>query len=428
MTALLAAAAQRRQGHGERRCRGPALARSLRCWAAGSAAYWLLDLWLTRHGTSPAGSDIRAAPLSILAIGLLVLVGATWPVGSSVGLSIACSAGPSACSTRLRRGHRRLHRASSACCCASASGAAGLRRPAGADLFRLHPARPRASSPRRTRAICWSTCNCPTPPPSQRTQDVVKQIEEIALKTPASSTPSPSPANRFLLNANAPNFGAMYVMLDDFQHRTGRRSGRRRHRRPLAGSALQQESARRSVNVFGAPPLEGLGTAGGFKIMVEDRGDTGLAALQETADKHRRRRRAARPGLQDLFTSFRANTPWLYLTSTASQAKAMGVSMGELFNTLQVVPRLVLRQRLQPLRPHLASERPGRRQLSAQQIDDLKQLKSATTAARWCRWQPWPRCEDDTGPVADHALQHVSRRGHQRHSRRPASAPARPSS
>ena len=41
--------------------------------------------------------------------------------------------------------------------------------------------------------------------------------------------------------------------------------------------------------MFGAPPLDGLGTAGGFKIMIEDRGDTGLDDLQTTADQRRGR-------------------------------------------------------------------------------------------------------------------------------------------
>src|SRR5262249_27824204 len=89
------------------------------------------------------------------------------------------------------------------------------------------------------------------------------------------------------------------------------------------------------VTIFGAPPLEGLGTAGGFKIVVEDRGDIGLGALQSVADDivHSGSRT---PGLQGLYTSFRANTPWLYLNIDRTQAKTMGVSMNELFNVLQV--------------------------------------------------------------------------------------------
>ena len=39
------------------------------------------------------------------------------------------------------------------------------------------------------------------------------------------------------------------------------------------------------VTVFGAPPVPGLGVAGGFKLMVEDRGGLGLAALQHQTDE-----------------------------------------------------------------------------------------------------------------------------------------------
>jgi multidrug efflux pump subunit AcrB len=126
----------------------------------------------------------------------------------------------------------------------------------------------------------------------------------------------------------------MFVMLDSFDKRLDHE---------LSGDAianrlqrtLQTEIKDAIINVFGAPPLEGLGTAGGFKLVVEDRGDAGLQTLQYVADQ------IVASGLrtdelQDLFTSFRANTPWLYLNIDRVQAKTMKVSIGELFNTLQV--------------------------------------------------------------------------------------------
>jgi multidrug efflux pump subunit AcrB len=137
-----------------------------------------------------------------------------------------------------------------------------------------------------------------------------------------------------LLNANAPNFGAMYVMLDDFEHR---------HAPALSGEALaatlqarlQLEITDALVNVLGAPPLEGLGTAGGFKVMIEDRGNTGLDALQTVADRIVTQATGT-PGLDSPFTSFRAQTPWLYLDFDRTAAKVMGVPMNEVFNSLQV--------------------------------------------------------------------------------------------
>src|SRR5205085_9088856 len=75
--------------------------------------------------------------------------------------------------------------------------------------------------------------------------------------------------------------------------------------------------------------------AGGFKMVVEDRGDSSLAVLQAVADDVVANG-SKEEDLRGLFTSFRANTPWLYLNIDRIQAKAMNVSMGEVFNTLQV--------------------------------------------------------------------------------------------
>src|SRR5262249_8781120 len=168
----------------------------------------------------------------------------------------------------------------------------------------------------------------------QRTQDVMGQIEKVALRMPGVKSTVAVAGQSILLNANAPNFGAMFVMLDDFRNRT---------RADLSGdaigeklqAALQQEIEDGLVNVFNAPPLEGLGTAGGFKIVVEDRGDLGMRELQHVSDDVVAKG-SQTTGLKQLFTSFRANTPWLYVNIDRLEARSMGVSISEIFNVLQV--------------------------------------------------------------------------------------------
>jgi multidrug efflux pump subunit AcrB len=167
-----------------------------------------------------------------------------------------------------------------------------------------------------------------------RTQSVMRRIEEIALLTPGVRHTVAIGGQSILLNANASNFGAMFVMLDEFHQRTTKdRSGEALAARLEA--SLRDAIPDALVNVFGAPPLEGLSTAGGFKIMVEDRGDTGLPALQSVAERAVAEGNRT-VGLQGLFTSFRANTPWLDLEIDRTKAKTVGVSMSEVFNTLQV--------------------------------------------------------------------------------------------
>ena len=167
-----------------------------------------------------------------------------------------------------------------------------------------------------------------------RTEQAMKQIEEITRQTPGVSHTVAISGQSLLLNANAPNFGALYVMLDDFHDRL---------KPELSGDAianklqsrLQREISNGLVNVLGAPPLDGLGTAGGFKVMIEDRGNTGLESLQSAADQIVAKAEKS-PELQDPFTSFRAKTPWLYLDIDRTAAKTMGISMSDVFSTLQV--------------------------------------------------------------------------------------------
>ena len=119
----------------------------------------------------------------------------------------------------------------------------------------------------------------------ERTERVMHRIEDLAHKTPGVKHTVAIAGQSILLGANAPNFGAMYVMLDDFHDRVATRPFRRGHRRPACRPISRQEIKDGLVNVLGAPPIDGLGTAGGFKIIVEDRGDNGLPALQHVGEK-----------------------------------------------------------------------------------------------------------------------------------------------
>ncbi len=126
----------------------------------------------------------------------------------------------------------------------------------------------------------------------------------------------------------------MYVMLKEFEQRRGPR---------LSADAIaddlrqrcQQEVRGAIVSTFGAPPIDGLGTTGGFKMIIEDRGNLGLETLQRISDQIVARGNDT-PGLQGLFNSSRANTPWLYLDIDRTKCIALGVPVSELFNTLQV--------------------------------------------------------------------------------------------
>ncbi len=167
-----------------------------------------------------------------------------------------------------------------------------------------------------------------------RTDSLMRQIEAMALATPGVKHTVAVAGQSILLNANAPNFGALYLMLDEFHERTRTGLSSDVITARLRGT-LQDAFGEGLVNVFDPPPLEGLGTAGGFKVVIEDRADTGLKALQESAERVIETGNKTR-ALQDLFTSFRADTPWLFLDINRIAARTKGVQISEIFNTLQV--------------------------------------------------------------------------------------------
>jgi len=168
----------------------------------------------------------------------------------------------------------------------------------------------------------------------ERTERVMHHIEELAHKNPGVKDTVAIAGQSILLGANAPNFGAMYVMLDDFHQRAAGGLSSETIAAQLQAD-FRQEIKGGLVNVLGAPPIDGLGTAGGFKIIVEDRGDNGLPALQRVGEKIVDDARGI-PALAGLFSSFRADTPWLSLDVDRTQAKVQGVSMAEIFSALQV--------------------------------------------------------------------------------------------
>ncbi|HEY7309984.1 MAG TPA: efflux RND transporter permease subunit [Gemmataceae bacterium] len=206
----------------------------------------------------------------------------------------------------------------------------------------------------------------------KRTQDVVGRIEKIALETPGVKHTVAISGQSILLGANASNFGALYLMLDEFDDRT----------RPdltsdAIAASLQERLTRELptaiVNIFGAPPVEGLGTAGGFKIIVQDIDDDNLASLQKTADAVVEAGESD-PHLQGVFTSFRANTPWLELIIDRTQAKDRGVSIDDIRTTLEstIGPYYIndFNRFGRTWQVNIQAERTFR-----QSVDDIKQLK-----------------------------------------------------
>jgi multidrug efflux pump subunit AcrB len=168
----------------------------------------------------------------------------------------------------------------------------------------------------------------------ERTRRVLDRIERVAKETPGVAHTLAVAGRSLILDANAPNLASMYVILKEFDERT--RAG-------LTADGIAAELRQRCqkeargglVTTFGGPPVEGLGTTGGFKVIVEDRGGLGLGELQRVTDAVVDRGNRTQ-GLRGLFSGSRASTPWLYLDIDRSKCMALGIPVSDVFNTLQV--------------------------------------------------------------------------------------------
>lgn len=168
----------------------------------------------------------------------------------------------------------------------------------------------------------------------ERTEAVMKKIEELALKTDGVSHTVGISGQSLILNASAPNFGSMYVLFKEFKDR------RKSNMTADAIAASLRDQSRQAVGdaivtTFSPPPVDGLGTTGGFKIIIEDRGNLGVAELQKVSDQIVADGNETR-GLEGLFNSSRADTPWMFLEIDRTKCMALGVLVSDIFDTLQI--------------------------------------------------------------------------------------------
>ena len=168
----------------------------------------------------------------------------------------------------------------------------------------------------------------------ERTVEVVKRVEKIAKETHGVAHTIGIPGQSFVLNAVNSNFGSMFVILEDFDHRHGLETYSATIGQKIRKQCFD-EILDAQIAVFGAPPVDGLGNAGGFKLMIEDLTGGELATLQAQADTVAAKGNE-QPGLVGLFNSFRSNTPQLYIDVDRTKCKSMGVPLNDVFTALSV--------------------------------------------------------------------------------------------
>ena len=175
----------------------------------------------------------------------------------------------------------------------------------------------------------------------QRTREVMNKIESVILysdgegkiRRPGILDTVAMSGFNILLSMSGSNYGSLFVILEPFEKR----------RDPaLSGNAimaslrqaLKEQIRDASVTIFSAPPVPGLGTAGGFKVMVEDRSDSGSGELDRQTQRLITEGRKA-PGIFGLFSMYSAGAPQLFADIDRSKVRSLLVAIGDVNNALQ---------------------------------------------------------------------------------------------
>ena len=203
----------------------------------------------------------------------------------------------------------------------------------------------------------------------ERTEKAMAQIESIVRNLAIDGTKVVAhtvgiSGQSLILGANAPNLGSMYVMLKDFAERRGAA-----YTADAIAEAIrdrcQREVRGAIVSAFGALPIDGLGTTGGFKLIVEDRGNLGLDKLQQFSDQDRQRRQSNARTAR-LVQQFAGEHALAVPGHRPDQVHGLGRAGQRRFQHAAGLSGLVLREQLQRVRPDVAGQRSGRPAFSRQ--------------------------------------------------------------
>ena len=195
-------------------------------------------------------------------------------------------------------------------------------------LFRLVPP---GFVPIQDKQYLVSFAQLPQGATLDRTEKVIRQMSEIALQDPAVDGAVAFPGLSINGFINSPSAGIVFETLKPFDQRGSKDSGMAVAQRLQAKFAGVNDAI---IAIFPPPPVQGLGTIGGFKLQVEDRTDQGDAALAKVMQQIQMKGRQD-PALAGVFSNFSIGVPQLFAHLDRTKAQQLGVDVQDVFSTMQ---------------------------------------------------------------------------------------------
>jgi multidrug efflux pump len=166
-----------------------------------------------------------------------------------------------------------------------------------------------------------------------RTEDVIRRMTEITLKQPGVESAVAFPGLSINGFTNSSNAGIVFSVLKPFEERKDPSL----HAVAIAQALNKQYAGIQDafIAMLSPPPVNGLGTTGGFKLQIEDRAGLGYDAL-DAANKAFMAKAAQTPELAGLFSSYQVNVPQLYADIDRTRARQLGVPVTSVLDTMQI--------------------------------------------------------------------------------------------
>ncbi|MCL4143248.1 UNVERIFIED_CONTAM: hypothetical protein GTU68_018326, partial [Idotea baltica] len=167
----------------------------------------------------------------------------------------------------------------------------------------------------------------------KRTEQVIEEMGKIALAEEGVESAVQFPGLSVNGFTNSASAGIVFVTLKPFNER---------ETDDLSAGAIAQKLQMQYggikeafVAIFPPPPVSGLGTTGGFKLQIEDRGAQGYEKLAEVATSVQQQA-WQNPALTSVYSNYKINVPQLYADLDRTKAKQLGLNIKEIFDTMQI--------------------------------------------------------------------------------------------
>ena len=187
--------------------------------------------------------------------------------------------------------------------------------------------------PTQDRGFLMAFVQLPDSASLDRTRAVVDQMQTIGKTVPGVRSMICTVGMSFMTMSNSSNMASLYIILDTFEDR--KKSG-------ITDVQVQKELTEKfkqirmaSIRVNRPAPVDGMGASAGFKFQLQDRANLGATILQNVSDEMINLGNDT-PGLMNLMTQYRANSPQKYVDIDRKKAMAMGVPIEEVFSALQI--------------------------------------------------------------------------------------------